>query len=391
MAGWNNVWNCLTVALMTVGVVQYVSFPKFEESRGTTIAAVPDRTLGPDSSSGDNEPKELRMSLSLSSLQELKVKQGEAIAVGQVVADRTEERLRLVAQRQELVLSLNKIQQTTVPGPLEPRPMPEVKDLPPISYDEEEAAISAAGVNVRQAERELAREQDKLREPPIAEASTVRRVEASVKEKQRLLDNQHRKIDAVHTLKDLPPNILLHEQEVFKQKEADLQQAQADLQEAQEKVEAARKDRVDKVQHLTMALEKAKSEQEIAISKLQTAKDRRAYQEYEASITAARRKEEHNQTLQGYSRQLQETENRERDRSFQAAQIQVKVAELDDQLASLGIVSSPYAGTIQRIKVTGQNDKNISVEVTLATAAGTGSTASSSEPKPAQETAPVGR
>jgi DNA repair exonuclease SbcCD ATPase subunit len=386
MAGWNSICTYLFAIFITAEITQFVSAPK---SAGSN-AATADRTSLSEPSSSDAEPRVLKLSLSLSSLQELKVGQGQSILASQVIADRTEERSRLVAQRQELVLSLNKIQQVTVPGPLEPKPVPEVKELPPISYDEEEAAIAAAGVNVRQAERELAREQDKLREQP-AEASTVRRVEAIVKEKQRLLDNQNRKIDAVHALKDLPPNVLLHEREVLKQKEADLQQVQADLQEAQEKVEAARKDRVDRVQHLAMALEKAKSEQEIAISKLQTAKDRRAYQEYEASITAVRRTEEHEQTMQSYGRQLQETENRERDRSFQAAQIQAKVAELDDQLASLGIIRSPYAGTIQRIKVTGQNDKNISVEVTLATSAVTSSAAFSSQSESPQATASVGR
>jgi chromosome segregation ATPase len=174
-----------------------------------------------------------------------------------------------------------------------------------------------------------------------------------------------RKIDAVTAMKDLPPDVLLHEQEVLKQKEFDLAEANVELQQAQAKLETASSEQADKLRRLTEAVEKANSERQLAISKLQTAHDKRVYQEYEYSVTQARHAEERNQALQNYQRQLLEAEQHERDRSFQLAQIQAKIAESDNQLASLSVVKSPYPGTVQRIQFNGQNDKNLSVEVIL--------------------------
>jgi multidrug resistance efflux pump len=102
------------------------------------------------------------------------------------------------------------------------------------------------------------------------------------------------------------------------------------------------------------------------IARLQTKRDQRAYTEYEASVTAARQAEEKNQAAQNYSRQLQEGEQQQRDRSFQLAQITAKIAEVDNQLSSLSVVTSAYSGVVRRIKIQGQTNNNLSVELTLA-------------------------
>jgi len=371
---WNNLITYIAIGLM----VSLLGWHPFRKTELATVAesSAPSAPLASPSiplaapPSPTSSPRLLKFSLSLSSPKDLKVKQGDTVTAGEAIADRIEERTHLTAQRQTLELSLQEIQGKTIIKPSAPVTVPAVSELPPVSYAEEEAAITNAKLAVEQAQREFDQEQEKLKSAPLEESSAVRKAEVTVAEKQRAVDLQNRKIDAVQGLKDLPPDVLVHEQEVLKQKQTELQQAQADLQQATAKEQAASRAQSDKLQQLSQAVEKAQSELQLAISKLQTAKDKRAYTEYEARITAARRVEEHNQVEQNYTRQLQEAEQHERDRSFQVTQIQDKIAEVDKQLSALSTIRSPYAGTIRLVKILGQNDKNLSVEVTLAVSNG---------------------
>ncbi|PSN19594.1 hypothetical protein C7271_06545 [filamentous cyanobacterium CCP5] len=80
----------------------------------------------------------------------------------------------------------------------------------------------------------------------------------------------------------------------------------------------------------------------------------------------AQRAEEENQQRLSYGEQLQQAEQRSRDREFQIAQLEANVQNLDTQLSELSTVTSPYAGTIRRIKWLGQSDNRLQVEITLA-------------------------
>ena len=328
-----------------------------------------------DPSTVASSPNTLKFSLSLASPQDLKVHQGDSVVAGQTIADREEERRRLTAERETLALALEKVQGSAVTQPTSPLPVPSVNKLPPESLVEEETAIANSALAVQQAEKELAFQQERSKSS-LEESSAVRRAEVSLADKQRTLDIQHRKLDAVQGMTDLPPSVMLHEQVVLKQRETEVAQAQTDLEQARIKEVAAAKDRTEKLQHLVTALEKAQAEHQLAIAKLQTKKDHRSYQEYEASVTEARRAEEKNHSEAEYTRQMQESENHQRDRSYQVSQIQAKLGEIDTQLAALSIVKSPYAGVIKKVKVTGQNDRNLSLEVVLVTNNGNGSAAS---------------
>ncbi len=54
-------------------------------------------------------PRNIKISLTLSSRQDLKVKQGDKVVEGQVLSDRTSERSRLLARKKQLELSLEKL------------------------------------------------------------------------------------------------------------------------------------------------------------------------------------------------------------------------------------------------------------------------------------------
>ena len=347
----------------------------------TAQSAAADDDESPDGSSSDRDPtppgklNNLKLSLSLASPNDLKVHEGDAVVAGQMIADREEERRRLTAERETLALALERVQGSNTTQPTSPLPVPAVNKLPPESLTEEETAIANSALGVQQAEKELAFQQERSK-GSLEESSVVRRTEVSLADKQRTLDIQHRKLDAVQGMTDLPPSVMLHEQAVLKTRETEVTQAQTDLEQAQAKEVTAAKDRTEKLQHLVTALEKAQAEHQLAIAKLQTKKDHRSYQEYEASVTEARRAEEKNHSQAEYTRQMQESENHERDRSYQVSQIQAKLGEIDTQLAALSIVKSPYAGVIKKVRVTGQNDRSLSVEVVLVTSNGNRSTAS---------------
>lgn len=285
---------------------------------------------------------------------------------GEVLADRVEERSHLTTALQALELEYKQVVTKTIPVSPPPVQVPAVKSLPPISYDEEEAAIAAGAVVIRQAERAFQQQTQSIKTPPIEESAALKRVSVEVANEERLVHNQKRKIDAVAVLKDLPDAVMPHEQEVLKQKEASLEQVKADYELAQAKLSAATLAQTEKLLQLGVALEKARAEQTLAIAKLQTKKDNRAYTEYKASITAAERAEQSNFASISHLRQLQETDRQERDRDYQAAQIHTKIASVKEQLSLMSFVTSPYSGTIKSIEVQKQTNNNLVVEITLA-------------------------
>lgn len=342
------------------------------------LTAATSQTQTPSSAAPEenkvNPPRQLKFSLSVLSPTDLKVKQGDVVEAGQVIAERVAERDRLLADRNLLDLQYQQIQSRTVPKPAAPVPIPSVHKLPPISYVEEEAVIRAAETNVRQAERAFQLQQQNLRQAPLEESNAVERAAVEVENQQRLVDNQKQKLDAVKLLKDLPSSVQAHEQEVLKAKQAELKQAQADYNQVQARLEAASRAQVEKLQQLGAALEKARADLQLAISKLQTKKDQRAYTEYEASITAARRAEEQNSAQERYSRNLLEVEQQERDRNFQLTQIKAKINDVNNQLAALSVVTSPYSGTVKAIKFQKQANSELLVELTLAVSRSTPAT-----------------
>ncbi|MBE9167316.1 hypothetical protein IQ238_07175 [Pleurocapsales cyanobacterium LEGE 06147] len=110
------------------------------------------------------------------------------------------------------------------------------------------------------------------------------------------------------------------------------------------------------------------------MGKLQTAKDNRKYQEYQASVSEAQRIEQMNQSRLNYQRQLAEYEQRLADREFQVSQLQARLNDVENALsgaapraiASLSVVKAPYAGTVGRIRWLGQSsDGSLTAEVTL--------------------------
>lgn len=94
--------------------------------------------------SATDSPRRLTISVSVSDPDDLKVTEGDILAVGDLVADRGRERRRLENQKAQLFLSLQQIQSASIMAPDAPMGVPEILHLPTVSYLEEESAIELA-------------------------------------------------------------------------------------------------------------------------------------------------------------------------------------------------------------------------------------------------------
>ncbi len=248
------------------------------------------------------QPRRLTVTVKIAEPEDLKVNEGSQIKAGQIIASRDREKQRLEAQKTQLNLSLQKLQSYQPLPPTPPNLPPAIKSLPPNSYLEQEAMVEKTKTAIASIESQI-----------------------EVKEKE---------IEYLQAVENLDPIILDHEQV--------------------------------KLNQLKLKHTEAIRDYQLAIGKLQTAKDSRAYQEYEASLATAKRVEQMNAARSSYERQLADYQQQLVGREFQEAQLQGKLNEVENAIANLSVVKSPYAGTVRRIKWLGQSpDGSLTAEITL--------------------------
>ena len=115
-------------------------------------------------------PRTFKISLTLTSPQDLKVKPGDEISPGQVLSDRTTERQRLLAQKKQLEISLKKLD-LPIPELTQPKPIPALSKLPPVSYQQEEANIALKQKELTEAEKAIANQKTKIKELEAIQSS----------------------------------------------------------------------------------------------------------------------------------------------------------------------------------------------------------------------------
>lgn len=360
MNGQNNLITYTAVGILALLAVGQ-RLPNIQEAIAQIPSPTPSTT--PTNPVNPGAGRLIKLNITVTSPEDLKVREGDTVSAGQTLADRDKERARLSAAKEQIELSLKKIEQTELLPPPKPLPVPEMVELPPNSYKEEEAAISAAQLALEQATRnyELAMGTT----PFITQQATVGMAASKVEAAQREVELQQRKLDAIATLENLPPEVAAHETEQLKRKSSEYDQQQAQYNYAAAELENAKNQRTAQLQTLANEITKAQANVKLAQSKLDSAKTKRNYDEYNHSLNKARRAEESNQFAQNQVRQQQEYSQQQREREFQIAQLKAKLGEIDQQLGELSIVKSPYAGTIRRIKNVGQDNQNLQFEITL--------------------------
>jgi chromosome segregation ATPase len=120
------------------------------------------------------------------------------------------------------------------------------------------------------------------------------------------------------------------------------------------------------LKNLEATRQEAQIQLEVQESKLTTAREQRAYIEYQRQLEQTQRAIALQQ--QWLSMQNWESEHSRlvAEREYGKAQISAQIQEIDYQIEQLSTVRAPYEGTIKKVKWTGQSDHHLTALVTLA-------------------------
>ena len=102
---------------------------------GTGAIAVtsqtPTNSLSKNSIIEANQPKRLKITLTINDPADLKIREGDRVSKGQILSDRDLERKRLTRERMATLMTINKIERSPLPIL---KIAPELRELPPISF-----------------------------------------------------------------------------------------------------------------------------------------------------------------------------------------------------------------------------------------------------------------
>jgi hypothetical protein len=267
-----------------------------------SISQSPAPTPTPSTEPAQPKSRRLTIAVSVAAMSDLKVTEGQTLQTGDTIADRALDRQRLEAQKAQLTLSLARLQTATISPPQSPAATAPIAALPNPSFLEPQAQVEKS--------------------------------KADVDSISATITNKKAEIDYLGTLPNLNPIVLDHE----RAKLAELEQ-----------------------QHTATV-----RDYQLAMGKLSTAQEGRDYQEYQHSLSQADQTAAQNRNGLEYQRQVADFEQRHRDRDFQISQTQLKLNEIDNQLASLSAVRAPQPGKVRRIKWLGQSaDGRLNAELTF--------------------------
>jgi len=303
------------IGILSFGVYQFVgsSKPPAVTAQQSPLAEVAAPVAAPQ-----QQGRLHKMTLQVSEPNDLKVKVGDNIAAAQIVADQDGERKRLNLRKDELQLAIKRIENQKISpperatDPSKPKPAPPMMPLPEISYQQYEAAIEKAKNHASQQEE--------------------------------IINLKRRELDYLKGIEGLDAAIIEHE--------------------------------LNKLSKLENEFKSAKAEIDLAVGKLSAAKSERRKDEYQHQLNLSRRIEEENQALSFYQQQIAENqinyqraistfEKESRDRDYQFTQLKIQLSSVEDSIAQLAVIRSPYAGKIRRIKFLGQTDNKLGVELTM--------------------------
>ena len=261
------------------------------------------------------EPRSIKIDLTLTSPQDLKVKPGDEVAPGQILSDRTTERQRLLNQKRQLQLALKKLE-IPIPVITSPQPIPTIRELPPVSYQQEEANISLKRQELAEAETAIANQQAKIHQLQQLQSRGNPPVVAPNPEVVTPIPNPVG-TTGFKTLQDKPesqkplnpssqnplPAIIEHEEAILK--------------------------------NLQAARDKAKLQLDIATSQLVTAKEQRAHDEYQRYLEQNKRAIALTQQQLELERQQTIRAGQLQEREYSKAQIEARIQEIDNAISDI--------------------------------------------------------
>lgn len=329
--------------------------PKMEVFRGSKAR---------DSTVRSNQ-RNLRLTVTVDSPDHLKVKQGENIDKGEVIADNSNERDRLYRQRKKVKLQIENLSSKNLPKPFQPKPPPKLTPLPRANFLEEEAAINQATLKLQQAQALLESRTQILKYDNPQVRAVAEEAEAALRNaSEKVLEQE----ELIRNMKDmkLDAAVLRHEEAKLLQLRGEQEQKRSLLDQAQAKVSFAAIEQQQEIQGLQVAVQMAESELQVVQSRLESSKNNRKLLEYRASLEAVERVERENQSKLSYSQQQQRYAQAVRDKDYQLAQLQLSLAAIDDKLSQIPVVRSPKAGYIRRVKPWVGNNGRYTTTITIS-------------------------
>jgi hypothetical protein len=135
------------------------------------------------------------------------------------------------------------------------------------------------------------------------------------------------------------------------------------------------------MEHEQAKLAELQREHTAAVRDYQLTLGKRSTTEYRHSITLAESVGAQNRAALEYQQQWAHYEQRLRDRDYQLSQVQLQLEGVEDAIAALAVVRSPYSGRIRQVKWLGQGpDGSLSVELTLLVRDSAGTAVSGEQP-----------
>lgn len=347
-------------------------------------SSVPDQVEVFKSSSnkgtGSGDSRSLRLSVTVEAPEHLLVKEEDLIFEGQPIADKPEERKRLLQSKESLILQRNNLFCKEVPEPLKPKETPPLAPLPGANYQEEESLVAQAQLKLQQAQTILASRTPILKSDNPEKRASMEKVEAALRGASEKVREQEELLKSMQDLR-LEAPIMRHEEAKLKQLQSETEQLQSALQREQALMASAGTSQQQDLQNLEIAVQVARSDLQIAMGRLETVRNNRKLIEYKSTIEAAQRVEEENRSQQIYSQQQGQYAQALRDKDYQLTQLHSQLTAIDEKLAQIPIIKAPRSGYIRRIKAWVGNNGKYSTTLTIASSPNNNNSGSQSNNK----------
>jgi hypothetical protein len=316
-------------------------------------------------STGNSDSRSLRLSVTVDTPEFLQIEEGKEIKKGQVIVDNKTERSRLEVQRKDIALQLDNLSKKQIPKPFEPKSTPPLLPVPPAQFLEEESNIAASQLKLQQAESILDKRTPILLSDNPEKRASMERAEAALRGATEKVREQEELLKSMQDLR-LEAPVIRHEEAKLNAMKSETEQLQSALQREQALMAAAGTQQQQELQNLQIAVQVARSELQIAIARLETARNNRKLVEYKASMEAVQRAEEENRTKQVHSQQKLQYEENLRNKEYQLGQLRSQLAAVDEKLAQIPILRSPRDGYIRRIKPWVGNNGKYTTTITIS-------------------------
>jgi hypothetical protein len=359
----------------------------FENEDSTTFAATPS-TLARSaniSTTTQSKPvttapnaKRLKIQVEVNSPKDLKVKEGQRIAINDTVADNQRiQRAALAAELTSVNLRLEKLKLAPKVAPIPPAKVNTLKQAVKHSYAQEEAEIASVKSRISELQRKYRLVQSSTT-APLPETAKVRSLAQAVTDIEGSIRKQQQKIDALKTISDddkligeIDKPITEHEDIQLAKLQQSLTEARLKVSEARAIEDAARMTRSNKVDEVRVEIVNAARDLDLAHAKLAAAIEKTNQARADRQIAAAERDDRVFRTELERIKLTEVANLQKHDREYEIAQLQVKKTQLIAQIRELKGVTAPFDGTVKRVKLLAQQGNVLRYEVGLMYATAT--------------------